>query len=88
MLYVCKSREMEFINVNNLTDKIQKVKKIEKEIALNNSKKTIAFTKKWHLADNIDGLTFFILFFFPFVLFFVCFFKGFFCFVFCVHIGV
>ena len=46
MLYVYKSREMKFINVNNLTDKIQKVKKIEKEIALNNSKKTIAFTKK------------------------------------------
>ena len=65
---------MKFINVNNLTDEIQKVKKIEKEIALNNSKKTIAFTKKWHLADNIDGLTFFYSFFLSF------------CFVFCVFL--
>ena len=71
MLYVYKSREMKFINVNNLTDKIQKVKKIEKEIALNNSKKTIAFTKKWHLADDIDGLSLFY-FFFSFLLFCFC----------------
>ena len=26
---------------------------MEKEIALNNTKKTIAFTKKWHVTNNI-----------------------------------
>ena len=31
---------------------IRKVKRIEKEIALTNSKKTIAFTKKWHIINN------------------------------------
>ena len=36
---------------------IRKVKRIEKEIALNESKKTIAFSKKWHLADNIISIT-------------------------------
>ena len=45
-LYVYKSREKKFININNLIAEIQKVKRIEKEIALNNSMKTTAFRKK------------------------------------------
>ena len=44
-LYVYKSREKRFININNLMAEIWKVKIIEKDIALNNSKKTIAVTK-------------------------------------------
>ena len=39
--------------MNNLIAEIQKIKKIEKEIASDNSKKTNDFTKKWHLTDNI-----------------------------------
>ena len=39
-LYVYKSREKKFININNLIAEIRKVKRIEKEIALNNSMKT------------------------------------------------
>ena len=38
---------------SNLIAEIQKIKRIEKEIALPNSKKTIAFTRKWHITDNI-----------------------------------
>ena len=45
-LYVYKSREKKFININNLIAEIRKVKRIEKEIALNNSMKTTAFRKK------------------------------------------
>ena len=56
-LYVYKSREKKFININNLIAEIRKVKRIEKEIALNNSMKTIAFRKKWHLTDNIISIT-------------------------------
>ena len=52
-LYVYKSRERKLININNLIAEIRKVKRIEKEIALTNSKKTIAFTKKWHIINNI-----------------------------------
>ena len=37
--------ENKFININNLTAEIQKVKRIEKKIVLNNSKKATAFTK-------------------------------------------
>ena len=44
-LYVYKSREKRFINLNNLMAEIWKPKIIEKDIALNNSKKTIAVTK-------------------------------------------
>ena len=51
-LYVYKSREKKFININNLIAEIWKVKRIEKEIALNNSVKTIALRKKWHLTNN------------------------------------
>ena len=52
-LYVFKSREKKFINLNNLIAEIRKVKTIEKEIALTNSMKTIAFTKKWLIINNI-----------------------------------
>ena len=52
-----KSRGKKFININNLIAKIRKVKRIEKEIALNNSMKTTAFRKKWHLRDNIISIT-------------------------------
>ena len=48
-----KSREKKFININNLITEIQKVKRKENKIVLNNSKKTIAFRKKWHLTDKI-----------------------------------
>ena len=45
-LYVYKSRGKKFININNLIAEIRKVKRIEKEITLNNSMKTTAFRKK------------------------------------------
>ena len=45
-LYVYKSREKKFINTNNLITEIQKIKRIEKEIARNNETKTTAFRKK------------------------------------------
>ena len=38
-LYVQKSREKKFININNLIAEILKLKRTEKEIALNISKK-------------------------------------------------
>ena len=44
-LHVYKSREKKFNNIINLTGEIRKIKSISKVIALNNSKKTIAFTK-------------------------------------------
>ena len=56
-LCVYKSREKKFINTNNLIAEIRKIKRIEKEIALNNATKTIAFRKKWHLTDNIISIT-------------------------------
>ena len=40
-------------SINNFTAEIRKVKRIEKEIALTKSKKTIAFTKKWYIIINI-----------------------------------
>ena len=54
-LYVYKSREKKPIveKAQNLIAEIQKVKQIEKEIALTNSKKMIAFTKKWRIINNI-----------------------------------
>ena len=52
-LYVYKSREKKFININNLIAEIGKVKRVEKETALTNSKKEIAFTKKWHIINHI-----------------------------------
>ena len=56
-LFVYKSREKKFKNLINLIAEIQKVKRIEKEIALNNTKKTFAFINKWHLTDNIVSMT-------------------------------
>ena len=44
--YMCISSEKKFINLSNLIVQIRKVKRIEKNIALTNSVKTIAFTKK------------------------------------------
>ena len=44
------------MNINNLIAEIGKVKRVEIEIALNNSKKTITFRKKWHLTDNINNV--------------------------------
>ena len=52
-LYVFKSREKKFINLNNLIAQIQKVKRIVKETALTNSMETIAFTKKWLIINKI-----------------------------------
>ena len=52
-LHVYKSSEKKLLNINNLLTEIGKIKRIEKEIALPNSKKTIAFTRKWHIIDNI-----------------------------------
>ena len=56
-LYVYKSSEKRFINSNNFIAKTPKVKRIEEEIPLNNSKKTIASTKKRHLTDNVISIT-------------------------------
>ena len=52
-LYVYKSRKKKLININNLIAEIRKVKRIEKETALTNSKKTIAFIKTLHIINNI-----------------------------------
>ena len=52
-LYVYKSREKKLLNINNLIAEIRRIKRIEKEIALPNSKKAIAFTRKWHIINNI-----------------------------------
>ena len=52
-LYVFKSREKKFINLNDLIAEIRKVISIEKEIALTNPMKKIAFTKKWLIINNI-----------------------------------
>ena len=52
--FLClRSREKKFINLNNLIAEIRKVKVIEKETALANSGKIIAFTKKWLIKNNI-----------------------------------
>ena len=46
-LYAYKSREKNLLNINNLIAEIQKIK------ALPNSNKTITFTRKWHIIDNV-----------------------------------
>ena len=51
-LYAYKSREKKLLNINNLIAEIQKIKRIEKRNCLPNSKKTFAFTRKWHMIDN------------------------------------
>ena len=50
--FVYKSREKNLLNINNLIAEIWKLKRVEKEIVLPNSTKTIAFTRKWHMIDN------------------------------------
>ena len=50
-LYVCRSREKQFIHIN------KSAKAIEKEIATSNSKKTIAFKNKWHITNDIISIT-------------------------------
>ena len=52
-LYVYNSRGKKFININNLIARIRKVKRVEKEIALNDSRKATAFRKKF---NNLNGL--------------------------------
>ena len=44
-----------FTKIINIIVEIQEVKRIEKGIALTNLKKAVAFTKKWHITNNIDG---------------------------------
>ena len=52
-LYVYKSWEKKVINVNNnLMAEIWKVRRIENKVTLTNSKKTIAFTKKWNIYNK------------------------------------
>ena len=41
------------MNLNNLIAGIPKRKIVEKEIALTNLEKTIAFIKKWHILNNV-----------------------------------
>ena len=50
---MCTSPKRKFININNFIVEIRKVKRIEKEIALTLSKKTIVFTKKNYTINNI-----------------------------------
>ena len=56
-LYVYRSREKQFIHINNLIAEIKSAKAIEKEIATSNSKKTIAFKNKWHITNDIISIT-------------------------------
>ena len=50
---MCTSPEKKSSNINNLIAEIRKGKRIEKEIAFTNSKKTIAFTRKWCIINII-----------------------------------
>ena len=53
---MCTSPEkkaIQTININNLIVEIRKVERIEKETALTNSKKIIAFTRKWRIINNM-----------------------------------
>ena len=52
-LYMYKSREKKLLNINNLIAEIQKIKRIEKEVTLLNSKKTIVFTRKCNIIDKV-----------------------------------
>ena len=52
-LMVLKAREKKIIiNIDNLMAQIQKVKD-RKRNYLTNTKTTVAFTKKWHIINNI-----------------------------------
>ena len=57
-LYVYRSREKQFIHINNLIAEIKSAKAIEKEIARSNSKKTIVFKNKWHITNEIISITY------------------------------
>ena len=56
-LYVYRSREKQFIHINNLIAEIKSAKAIEKEIATSNSRKTIAFKNKWNITNDIITIT-------------------------------
>ena len=56
MIYVCKSREKMSINVNNLIAEIRKVKRIEKETALNKVNEKVSFTKECYVIINITQI--------------------------------
>ena len=55
-LYVYRSREKQFIHINNLIAEIKSAKAIEKEIATSNSKKTIDFKNKCHITNGIISI--------------------------------
>ena len=60
-LYVYKSREKKFINVDNLIAEIRKFKRIEKEIAFKLLKENNCFYKKMasdrkYIFNNVNGL--------------------------------
>ena len=55
-LYVYRSREKQFIHINNLIAEIKSAKAIEKEIATSNSKKTIPFKNKCHITNYIISI--------------------------------
>ena len=55
-LYVYRSREKQFIHINNLIAGIKSAPAIEKKIATSNSKKTIAFKNKWHITNDIISI--------------------------------
>ena len=57
-LYVYRSREKQFLHINNLIVEIKSAKAIEKLIATSNSKNTIAFKTKWHIANDIISITY------------------------------
>ena len=57
-LYVYRSREKQFIHINNLIVEIKSAKAIEKLIATSNSKNTIAFKTKWHITNDIISITY------------------------------
>ena len=50
---MCTNPEKKALKYKNLIVEIQKIKRIEKETVLPNSNKIIAFTRKWHIIDNI-----------------------------------
>ena len=52
-LYVYKPREKKLININNRIVEIPNAKRINKQISLTNLKKTIAFTSKWLIINDI-----------------------------------
>ena len=50
------SKKLKFNNFNTTAEiiaEIRELKRLEKETSLLNSEKTIAFTRKWHMINNI-----------------------------------